>query len=125
MGTTVRPARTPARPTGHATGPTPTPDEVLRQVILTRVTQLDATVHGLVTGTVLGLIIFIATNFLVVKGGEVVGPHLSLLNQFYFGYSTTFAGSFVGLGYGFVTGFVLGWFVAALYNWLLRFRKER
>ncbi|MCC6168162.1 MAG: hypothetical protein IT329_13125 [Caldilineaceae bacterium] len=101
------------------------PDAVLRHVIMTRVTQLDATVHGLVTGIVLGLSIFIATNWLVVKGGEVVGPHLSLLGQFFFGYSATFVGSFVGLGYGFITGFALGWFVAALYNWLLRFRKER
>jgi hypothetical protein len=71
------------------------------------------------------LAIFVATNWLVIKGGDVVGPHMALLGQFFIGYQVTFLGSFVGLIYGFIAGFVLGYVVAALYNWLVSLRSAR
>ena len=89
----------------------------LEEVVLTRVLRLNATVQGLVTGLVLGLGVFIATNWLILKGGRVVGPHLSLLGQFFIGYRVTFVGSLIGFVYGFVGGFAIGYFIAALYNW--------
>jgi len=94
----------------------------LQERALTRVVQLNAKVQGIVTGVVLGTGIFIATNWLVLKGGEPVGPHLSLLGQFFWGYNVSFAGSFVGLGYGFVCGFVIGYFMAWTYNRVLSLR---
>ena len=71
-------------------------DQDLEKVIRTRLLRLNATVHGIVFGLVFGLIIFLATNFLVLKGGGVVGPNMSLLNQFFLGYRVTFGGSFIG-----------------------------
>lgn len=97
----------------------------LKKIVMTRVTRLDAVLHGVVTGLLVGLVIFVATNWLVLKGGEVVGPHMALLGQFFIGYQVSFLGSFVGLAYGFVAGFVLGYGVATLYNWLLRIRGDR
>lgn len=97
----------------------------LKKIVMTRVARLDAVLHGIVTGLIVGLLIFVATNWLVLKGGDVVGPHLSLLGQFFIGYQVTFVGSFIGLAYGFVAGFVLGYAVAALYNWLLNVRGVR
>lgn len=97
----------------------------LKKIVATRVTRLDAMLHGIVTGLLVGLGIFLATNWLVLKGGDVVGPHLALLGQFFIGYQVTFLGSFIGLAYGFVAGFVLGYVVAALYNWLLGLRGAR
>ena len=97
----------------------------LEQLVLTRVMRLNAMIHGVVAGILVGLAIFIATNWLVLKGGEVVGPHLSLLSQFFIGYEVTFAGSLVGFGYGFASGFVIGYFVAAMYNWLADLRNPR
>lgn len=97
-------------------------DAELKKIVATRVTQLDAMLHGIVTGLIAGGVIFIATIWLVIKGGDVVGPHLALLGQFFIGYEVTFLGSFVGLAYGFIAGFVLGYVVATLYNWLLRVR---
>jgi hypothetical protein len=73
------------------------PTPVLEEVVLTRLLRLNAAVHGLVTGLVAGLGLFIATNWLVLKGGEVVGPHLALLGQFFVGYRVTFVGSLIGL----------------------------
>jgi len=94
----------------------------LEKVVLTRLLQLNATVQGFVTGTIAGLVVFIATNWLVLKGGYVVGPHLSLLNQFFIGYEVTFVGSLIGLAYGFGCGFIGGYLVARMYNWIAGLR---
>jgi len=99
-------------------------DKELERVILTRLVRLNARVHGLVTGLIAGCGIFIATNWLVLKGGRQVGPHLSLLGQFFIGYRVTFLGSFIGFVYGFVCGFVLGYAVAWIYNWVAE-RRQR
>lgn len=95
----------------------------LEEVVLTRLLRLNATVHGIVFGLVAGLIIFIATNWLVLKGGPVIGPNLSLLGQFFIGYQVSFIGSLIGFGYGFVSGFVVGYLIARLYNWILDLRE--
>ena len=60
---------------------------------------------------------------LVLKGGEVVGPRLSLLNQYFPGYRVSALGSVIGLGYGFVSGFVLGWTFALLRNCVVFFSR--
>ncbi|MCP4415826.1 MAG: hypothetical protein GY805_04340 [Chloroflexi bacterium] len=91
---------------------------------MTRITRLNAVVSGLVTGVILGLVIFIMTNWLLIKGGEEVGPHLALLGQFFLGYTVSFWGSLAGLVYGFVTGFILGYAVAFLYNFFLGLRHR-
>ncbi len=94
----------------------------LEKVVLTRLLRLNATVQGFVTGTIAGLVVFIATNWLVLKGGYVVGPHLSLLNQFFIGYEVTFVGSLIGFAYGFGCGFIGGYLVARMYNWIAGLR---
>ena len=98
---------------------------VLEEVVLTRLLRLNATVHGLVTGLVAGLGLFIATNWLILKGGEVVGPHLALLGQFFIGYRVTFVGSVIGFAYAFICGFVGGYAIARIYNWLVIFREDQ
>jgi len=54
---------------------------------------------------VAGLGVFVATNWLLVKGGRPVGPHLALLSQFFLGYRVTFAGSLIGFAWAFGCGF--------------------
>jgi ABC-type dipeptide/oligopeptide/nickel transport system permease subunit len=83
--------------------------------------RLRANAQGIALGTVLGLGIFLATNFLVLKGGDRVGPHLQLLSQYFIGFRVTFVGSLVGAAYGFVLGYVLGNVNARIYN---RFAKS-
>lgn len=95
-------------------------DESVESMVSVRIRHLDAVFSGLGTGLVAGLGLFVATNWLVLKGGEVVGPHLALLGQFLPGYEVTFAGSVIGLAYGFTVGFVVGYLVSALYNRLAR-----
>ena len=98
--------------------------KALEEIVLTRILRLNANVQGTVTGIVAGFGVFIATNWLVFKGGNVVGPHLSLLSQFFMGYRVTFVGSLVGFVYGFIYGFCTGYFVARMYNWIADRTKE-
>jgi hypothetical protein len=98
--------------------------KALEEVILTRLMRLNATIHGIVFGLVVGLIIFLSTLWLVIKGGVVVGPNLSLLGQFFIGYDVSLLGSFIGFGYGFLTGFLIGYFIATLYNWIVDLREK-
>jgi hypothetical protein len=97
----------------------------LEKLVLTRLMRLNATLQGAVTGILAGLGVFIATNWLLLKGGEIVGPHLSLLGQFFIGYRVSFVGSLIGFAYGFVFGFVSGYAVARMYNWVVDLREHK
>ena len=89
------------------------------RVIIEAFARLDRIALGMAVGTLSGLLVFLATIFLLIKGGEVVGPNLALLGQFFFGYTVTITGAFIGLVYGFVVGFVVGWLIALLRNSLV------
>ena len=85
--------------------------------------RMNAKVFGLVLGLLFGIAIFVATNWLIIKGGEpneagqvVIGPHLALLGQYFIGYRVTFLGSLVGFAYAFVVGAVTGWLLSLIYN---------
>ncbi len=80
---------------------------------------------GLALGVVSGLVIFAATNWLVIKGGEPLGPNLQLLSQYFIGYRVSFGGSLIGFGYGFALGTLSGALVAWLYNKIAGFRNSR
>ena len=97
-------------------------EKLLEQIVLTHVMRLSLLVNGIAVGLLFGLGLFLTTIFLVLKGGPVVGPHLGLLGQFLPGYAVTLTGSFVGLGYGLVLGFILGAFVAFVYNRVADYR---
>ena len=99
-------------PSGTVLSQAEAEEQLLKQAVL----RLNGNVLGLVMGIIGGLIIFVATNWLVIKGGEVVGPHLSLLNQFFIGYSVTFVGSLIGAVYGFITGYLSGLLIGWVYN---------
>lgn len=101
-------------------------------LVNTRVVHLNAMVQGISAGLIIGLVIFVATNWLILAGGHtgpegqpIVGPHLSLLGQFLIGYQVTFIGSLIGFAYGAVIGFVGGYSLSTIYNWMVRRRESR
>ena len=94
------------------------------QQLETAVLRLNNTVHGLVFGLAGGSVIFLATVFLLIKGGDDVGAHLWLLMNFFPGYGVTYTGSVVGFAYGFVLGFVAGWLTAWIYNRVVQFKTR-
>jgi ABC-type nitrate/sulfonate/bicarbonate transport system permease component len=94
------------------------------------VLRFNTKVWGLVCGLLLGLAIFIATNWLIIKGGHmtpggeyVVGPHLQLLSQFFIGYRVSFLGSIIGFLYGFAVGTLSGTLIGLIYNKIVDFRN--
>jgi hypothetical protein len=99
----------------------------LEGLVLKRLLRLNASVQGIVTGLLAGLGVFIATNWLLIKAkeGEVVGPRLSLLGQFFIGYDVSFVGSLIGFGYAFVCGFVVGYTAASMYNYIAGGKKKQ
>jgi hypothetical protein len=96
-------------------------DELLSRAVV----SLNGNILGFVLGILGAVIIFISTNWLVIKGGEEVGPHLGLLSQFFIGYRVSFVGSLVGAAYVFVIGYVAGRLIAWLYNMIASVRLAR
>lgn len=90
------------------------------ELIIQSLAKLDQTALGISIGILFGAVIFLATNILVIKGGEQIGPNLFLLSQYFIGYEVTFYGSLIGAVYGFMSGFVLGWLIAFLRNAVTR-----
>ncbi|MCP4415825.1 MAG: NAD(P)/FAD-dependent oxidoreductase [Chloroflexi bacterium] len=78
--------------------------------------KLDPLALGMSLGIVVGVGLLLATLLLLLSGGDVTGETLTLLAQFYPGYTVTAVGGLVGLGYGFFTGFSLGWGYAFFRN---------
>jgi hypothetical protein len=89
-----------------------------RQLLSTVIADAHEQGWGIAAGLLLGLGLFIATNVLVLKGGDRVGPHLSLLGVYLPGYSVTFVGSLIGFVYLFVIGYGIGRTIVTIYNWL-------
>lgn len=98
-------------------------DEVW-QIVRPVIARLRASVMAVAFGLFAGFGLFIATVWLVIRGGPeyegqmIVGPHLSLLSNYYPGYSVTWGGAFVGFAYAAVTGAIVGYCVAWVYNFI-------
>jgi hypothetical protein len=100
-----------------------------------RLTLAFAPLHkrafGVAVGLVAGLCVFVVTLIGMLVQHDIAGPGLWLLQQYFYGYSVTFRGALVGMGWGFLVGFVAGWFLAFWRNviiavsvFLIRARAE-
>lgn len=78
--------------------------------------KINTKAWGIAFGLLLGGGLFVATNLLVLRGGETVGPHLSLLGVYLPGYSVSFVGSLIGFVYMFVIGYGMGRILGSVYN---------
>lgn len=81
-----------------------------------------APVHKLAMGVAVGLVggltiaAITAFQLLLAPPGA---PQLGLLSQYFYGYAVSGPGIGIGAFWGFVTGFVAGWFVAFVRNFVL------
>jgi len=82
----------------------------------TAILRLNERAWGVASGFLLGTGLFLATNILVLRGGENVGAHLKLLAVYFPGYQVTFFGSLIGFVYAFVLGYGLGRLIGRVYN---------
>ena len=87
------------------------------------IARIHANILALIFAIICGLGLFVMTVWLLIKGGEHVGPHLELLGQYFIGYSVTWAGSVIGLFYGAVFGGICGWLIGMIYNLIVSVRN--
>jgi hypothetical protein len=89
---------------------------------------MDKAAFGAATGIVFGVLMALVT-----LADMVVDPQgaaeLGLLAQYFYGYTVSVAGAAIILGWGFLVGFVAGWFLAFARNavmaiWILYFRAR-
>ncbi len=86
------------------------------------IARLRAGVMAAVFGLTGGTGLWLATAWLVIRGGQNVGQHLSLLRFYFPGYTVTWGGAFVGFFYGALTGAIAGFLLAWIYNRLADWR---
>ncbi len=89
------------------------PEEIIEAAFA----KLDPLALGISVGIVSGVGLFLATVVLLLKGGALVGPNLSLLGHFFLGFKASWVGAFLGLFEAGIGGFVMGHIVAYLRNW--------
>lgn len=92
-------------------------EEIRLEIALQRVfAKLDRFAFGAAVGAVAAAVLSLASVFLMLKGGRVVGPNLRLLAQYLPGYDASPGGALFGLLYGLVGGFAVGWTLAVTRN---------
>jgi protoporphyrinogen oxidase len=95
-------------------------EALVAEAVLTQTfARIDKLAFATAAGSVSGLLMFLATIWLVIKGGEVVGPTLRVLAAYFVGYTVTVKGAFIAFGYSFFCGFLFGWLFAYLRNLFL------
>jgi hypothetical protein len=72
---------------------------------------------GIATGLVAGLLVAAATAFIVIVQPQPQ-PRLDLLANYFYGYTVSWAGAIVGFLWAFGVGFVGGWFVGFVRNFV-------
>ena len=89
--------------------------------------SLDRVAFGAAFGAVCGLSLLLMTGLLVLQDGPDTGATLGLLRNYLPGYSVTPQGILIGLVYGCLIGFALGWLAALVRNgvWFFYFSVVR
>ncbi|MGH7505491.1 MAG: hypothetical protein ACRELX_07555 [Longimicrobiales bacterium] len=99
-------------PAAQPAGPDPT--DVIPPGLQLAFAPLHKRAFGMAVGAACALVVAALTLFhLVLDPGS---PNLGLLSQYFYGYTVTRTGLLVGAGWGFVVGFVGGWFFAFCRN---------
>jgi hypothetical protein len=89
-------------------------DNTEQNRLLRAFAPLHRTAMGVSFGVLAGGMLAIATATLVIRDSRT--PNFGLLAQFFWGYSVSWPGVFVGLFWGFVVGFVMGYGFALVRN---------
>ena len=87
-----------------------------RRMLSSAFARLDPVALSLAVGAVAGLALSLATAVLLLRGGQLVGLHLSRVGMFLPGYDVTWPGVLVGFVEGGVLGCMLGLALPMLWN---------
>ncbi len=92
---------------------------LIEKLLIRSFARIDKFAFASSCGTLAGLLIFSATIWLIVRGGENVGLHLQLISNYFIGYTVTVKGAFIAFAYAFFSGFIFGWTFAYMRNLFL------
>jgi len=93
-----------------------------QRILRHAVARLRAGIMAVTFGMTGGVGLFAATVWLVIQGGDLVGPHLGLLANYLPGYTVTWGGAVLGLLYGGLLGASFGGAITWLYNTIASWR---
>ncbi|MEO8294939.1 MAG: hypothetical protein ABI613_05430 [Gemmatimonadota bacterium] len=97
---------------------TPESEDVLPPRIALAFAPLHKRAFGVAIGAATGFTLFLVTALLILRAPDQ-GVGLSLLSQYFKGFSVTWPGAFIGLLWGFLVGYVGGWFLAFSRNMVI------
>jgi protoporphyrinogen oxidase len=92
--------------------------------LLSSIIRINTTVVAVMGAFFVGTTLWLATAILLLRGGENVGKHLSLLSMFLPGYEMTWAGAWIGCLWGLLIGAVSGAILYWSYSRALRRHVE-
>ena len=92
------------------------PVEAEKDLIRGQVARLRAGILAIVCAMVCGVGLWLATAWLLIRGGPSVGLHLGLLRNYLPGYSVSWTGSVIGFFEAALIGAVAGWSLGWIYN---------
>ncbi|HEX7779305.1 MAG TPA: hypothetical protein VF424_08715 [Vicinamibacterales bacterium] len=95
----------------------PTDPDSVNRVLAQAFAPMHKRALGVAVGLTAGLLVFAVTVFHVIASPGDAPLHL--LSQYFYGYSETWRGAFIGAWWGFVAGFAAGWFLAFVRNFSL------
>ena len=95
--------------------PAPLLESLLREAFA----RYDPVALGGAVATVSGAGLFAATAVLLVSGGDRVGPNLSLVGNYLYGFAPSWPGAVVGILEAGLGGFAIGYLLARGINWLV------
>ncbi len=79
----------------------------------------DAVALGAAVGLVSGAVVFLATAVLLIRGGQPLGPTLSLLGHYLLGFEVSWSGAALGFMEAGLGGFLFGFTLARIMNLLV------
>ncbi len=97
--------------------------DINRDVTLA-VARLKAGILGLVFGLIFGVGLFAMTAILLIENGPNTGLHLSLLGNYFIGYTVTWKGAFIGFLWAFALGALIGYSIGVIYNRIVAIRTN-
>lgn len=127
-GLSARPSSIPAERRTSGQELSATGEQRLQQAVVLAFAPIDKRALGVAVGLVAGMALALVTLLdMLVDPMEQAG--LGLLSQYLYGYQVSPRGALIGLAWGFVVGFVAGWFAAFARNaltalWLIYIRAR-
>lgn len=93
----------------------PTTEELMLPALQLAFSRLHKAAFGVATGVAGALAMGVMTMLCLVSPRARAFP-LGLLSEYFAGYSVSWPGVFIGMGWGFLVAFVGGWFIAFCRN---------